>query len=109
MRRSLLAFFALFVLLFPLAWANSAVYSEARALAERKAELARARREYNLVRSRLAKEERLLAIEERAKAIGMSYPEGIGFDQDKGNSDLPPSLVRGNSLALDLAPGTRRE
>lgn len=112
-----MAFFLLFALLFPLAWANSTVYSEARALAEMKAQLADARRNYNLARSRLAQEQRLLAIEKRAREIGMTYPKGacaaslggMAVDKDKGARLVPPSLGHRDSLALGVAPVDGRE
>lgn len=92
-----------------MAWANSTVYSEARALAEVKAQLADARRNYNLARSRLAQDERLLAIEERARSIGMTYPEGMAVDKDKSARFVPPSLGHRDSLALGVAPVDGRE
>ncbi|MGB9590677.1 MAG: hypothetical protein ACP5QG_00280 [candidate division WOR-3 bacterium] len=104
-----MAFFLLFALLFPLAWANSTVYSEARALAEMKSRLASARREYNLARSRLAEEERLLVIEQRAKSIGMRYPEVMAIDEDKNAGHPAPSLGSRDSLALGMAPVAGRQ
>jgi hypothetical protein len=92
-----------------LAWANSTVYSEARALAETKSRLAEARRNYNLARSRLAKEESLLVIEQRARSIGMSYPEVMAIDKDKGSGLVAPSLGRRDSVALGVASVARRE
>ena len=103
MRRSLLIFLGVFALLFPLAWANQSLYTQARELAGLRARVAAARRAYDLSRVRLAEEERLGVIQARAVEMGMRYPEEMRFDKDEVHGAGSGPLEPGGGFAPGVA------